>query len=344
MMSIDPRLHGYSAERSVQLLTLIRQRVASLPGVISAAGTDAVPLSGGHRSDGFEVEGRPGPPGNPSVDLYMATPGYLDTMGIPLVAGRDFRNESATSPRVAVVNEQFVRLFFGNENPVGQHVRDGGRLYEIVGVVKDTKSRTLGEDLRPVLYRSLAQDIGADPSMSGYTVLVRYASNPGALRNAVRAEIHAADPSLAIYNAATMEEHLTDALFLPRLAGTIFGIFGALGLSLAAVGLYGVISYWVSRRTREIGIRLAVGARAGEVQGLIIRQGMTLAAVALIPGLAAAWALAKLFTSFLYGVPAHDAATFTLVPLFLAAVAFLACWIPSRRAARVDPSTALRHE
>jgi len=110
------------------------------------------------------------------------------------------------------------------------------------------------------------------------------------------------------------------------------------------VGLYGVISYWVSRRTREIGIRLAIGARIGEVQRLIIRQGMTLAVVALVPGLAAAWGISKLFTSFLYGVPAHDAATFTLVPLFLVAVALLACWIPSRRAAKVDPNTALRHE
>jgi ABC-type antimicrobial peptide transport system permease subunit len=231
-----------------------------------------------------------------------------------------------------------------NENPIGRRVCDGDRVYEIIGVVKNTRSRTLGEDLRPILYRSLVQDIGADPSMTGYTVLVRFAGESGALGNAVRAEIHALDPSLAIFDVATMEQHLSEALFLPRLAGTLFGIFGLLGLSLAAVGLYGVISYWVSRRTREIGIRLAIGARISEVQRLIIRQGMTLAIVALIPGLAIAWGLAKLFTSFLYGVPTHDAATFTLVPLFLAAVAFLACWIPSRRAAKVDPSTALRHE
>jgi len=344
MMSVDPRLHGYSPERSVQLLTTVRQRIATLPGVISAACTDAVPLSGGHRSDGFEVQGRPAPSGNTSVDLYMASSGYFDTMGISRIAGRDFENETATSSRTAVVNELFVQRFFGNENPIGQRVRDGNRIYEIIGVVKNTKSRTLGEDLRPVLYRSLAQDIAADPSMSGYSLLVRFAGEPGALAKAVRAQIHALDPALAIFDSATMEEHLSDALFLPRLAGTLFGIFGLLGLSLAAVGLYGVISYWVSRRTREIGIRLAIGARIGEVQRLIIRQGMTLAVVALVPGLAAAWGLAKLFTSFLYGVPAHDAATFTLVPLFLGGVTFLACWIPSRRAAKVDPNTALRHE
>ena len=278
------------------------------------------------------------------VDLYMASPGYFNTMGIPLVAGREFANETATSPRTAVVNEMFVQRFFGTENPIGQRVRDGNRIYEIIGVVKNTKSRMLDEDLRPVLYRSLAQDIAADPSGSGYTVLVQYAGEPGALAQAVRAQIHAQDPALAIFDSGTMEQHLSEAMFLPRLAGTLFGIFGLLGLSLATVGLYGVISYWVSRRTREVGIRLAIGATVGEVQGLIIRQGMTLAIVALVPGLAAAWALAKLFTRFLYGVPAHDAATFTLVPLFLAAVALLACWIPSRRAAKVDPNTALRHE
>ncbi|HWC97134.1 MAG TPA: ABC transporter permease [Candidatus Sulfopaludibacter sp.] len=344
LMSIDPRLHGYSAQRSTQLFDSVRQRVAHLPGVISAAWTDAVPLSGGHRSDGFQVEGKPAPSGTAIVDLYMATPGYFDTMAIPLLAGREFESDSATSPRTAVVNELFAQRFFENTNPLGRHVRDGNRLYEIIGVVKNTKSRTLGEDPRPILYRSLAQDSAADPSMSGYTLLVHYAGDPGPLASAAGAEIHALDRSLAIFNVATMEEHLTDALFLPRLAGTLFGIFGSLGLSLAAVGLYGVISYWVSRRTREIGIRLAIGARAGEVQRLIIRQGMTLALVALIPGLAAAWGFARLFTSFLYGVPAHDAATFTLVPLFLAVVALLACWIPSRRAAKVDPSTALRHE
>jgi len=137
---------------------------------------------------------------------------------------------------------------------------------------------------------------------------------------------------------------LRDALFLPRLAGTLFGIFGFLGLTLAAVGLYGVMNYWVSRRTREIGIRLALGAQTARVQRLIIRQGMVLTAIAVVPGLAAAWVVAKLFASVLYGVAPHDLAIFTLVPLFLIAVALLACWIPSRRAASAEPLIALRHE
>jgi predicted permease len=344
MMSIDPRLNGYSDNRSVQLLQQMRERVARLPGVISATYTDAVPLNGGHRSDDFAVQGKPAQPGGSSVDLYMASPGYFDTMGIERVAGGVFDTDQANSPRTAVVNQLFAKRFFAGENPIGQRVRDGDRVYQIIGVVKNTKSRTLGEDLRPVLYRSLAQDMGTDPSTEGYTVVARYTGDPGAVANAMRAQIHSVAPSIAIFNTKTIEEHLKDALFLPRLAGVLFGTFGFLGLGLASLGLYGVISHWVSRRTREIGIRLAVGARTEEVQRLVIRQGMTLAVVGMIPGLLMAWFSSRLLASFLYNLPSHDPVTFTSVLLFLEAVTFLACWIPSRRVLKVDPSTALRHD
>ncbi len=148
--------------------------------MITVACTDAVPLSGGHRSDSFQVEGRLNPPGSTgSVDLYMATPGYFDTFGIPRIAGRDFAEEDPVSPRVAVVNAVFAQRFFPGRNPLGQRVRDGNRVYEIIGVVGNTKSRTLGEDLRPVLYRSLAQDLADDPSFTGYSVVARFANNSG---------------------------------------------------------------------------------------------------------------------------------------------------------------------
>jgi len=344
MMSVDPRVHGYTAERTTQFLTELRQRVAGLPGVISAACTDSVPLSGGHRSDAFHVEGRPSTGADPSVELYMATSGYFETMGIPRIAGRDFTQEAANAPKVAIVNQVFVDRIFRGENPIGRRVEGGGATYEIIGVVKNIKSRFLGEDLRPVLFRSLEQSTGSDPAFMGYSLLVRTAGNYAAMESSVRHEIHTLDPTMAIYNEATMEEHLRDALFLPRLAGTLFGVFGFVGLLLAAVGLYGVMSYSVSRRTREIGIRMALGAQTGGVQRLIIRQGMLLALVAVVLGLAAALAVAKLFAAFLYGVRPYDLVTYTAVPLFLAAVALLACWIPARRAARVDPLTALRYE
>jgi predicted permease len=343
MVSVDPRVHGYSPEHTTQFLTQLRDRVAALPGVLSAAATDSVPLSGGHRSDGMVAEGRPNQSA-PIVEMYMATPGYFETLGIPRIAGRDFANESPTSPRVAVINEALAEQLFPGENPVGQHIRDGDDLYEVIGVVGNIKSRFIGEDTRPVLFRSLAQTTGSDPAFLGYTLIVHSEGDTANLLAAIRQQIHTLDPSMAVFNAETIEEHLRSALFLPRLAGTLFGTFGFIGLVLAAVGLYGVMSYAVSRRTREIGIRIALGAQLAAVQRLILRQGMTLTVIALVLGFPAAMAVAKLFNSFLYGVRPHDVVTFTIVPIFLAAIALAACWIPARRAAKVDPQTTLRYE
>ena len=178
----------------------------------------------------------------------------------------------------------------------------------------------------------------------GYTLVVRSSADTAVIADAVRREIRTMDPTMAVYNSETMEEHLRAALFLPRLAGTLFGVFGVVGLVLAAVGLYGVMSYSVSRRTREIGIRVALGAQLGNVQRLIVRQGMLLTLIAVAVGLPTALAVAKFSSSFLYGVRPHDLVTFTLVPVFLVAVALLACWIPARRAARVNVLTALHYE
>ena len=345
MMSVDPRVHGYTPEHTTQFLSELRERVQSIPGVLSVGVTDSVPLSGGHRSDGFEAEGRPNASGDiPSVELYMATPGYLNTMGIPLLAGRDFAHESAGGTRVAIVNQAFAEHFFPGQSPIGRRVNGAGVTYEIIGVTGNIKARTLGEDTRLVLFRSLAQSTAGDPSSLGYQLIVRYAGDTAAIASDVRGQIHTLDPAMAVYDARTMQEHLRQALFLPRLAGTLFGVFGCMGLVLAAVGLYSVISYSVSRRTREIGIRIALGAQLGAVQRLIVRQGMVLTAIALAIGLPASLAAARFSGSFLYGVRPHDVLTFTAVPVFLASVSLLAAWIPARRAARVDPQSALRRE
>lgn len=345
MMAVDPRLHGYNSQRITHFLAQLRQRAAALPGVVSAAYTDSVPLSGGFRSDSFHIDGgSTSSAAGHDVDLYMVSPAYLDTIGIPLLEGRDFAHESAGTPRVAVVNQAFAKVFFQNASAIGQRVTGGGRSYQIIGVVGNMKSRTLGEGVRPVLFRALAQDVGADPSFAGYSLLVRFTGPERNVANGVRREIRALDPSLAIFKSETMEEHIRDAFFLPRLSGVLFGVFGAIGLTLASVGLYALMSYWVGQRTREIGIRLALGARVGQIQRFIIGRGMLLTLIALAPGLSLALAVTKLFSSVLYGVSAHDPWTFAAVPLFLSAVAFLACWIPSRRAAGVEPLTALRHE
>ncbi|MGC2615744.1 MAG: ABC transporter permease [Terracidiphilus sp.] len=345
LLSIDPRLNGYTPQQISQFLSELRRRVSALPGVDAAVTTDVALLSGGNRSDGFTVAGHSGKDATfTNADLYMTTPGYFDALGTPRLSGRDFGNEVADGPRVAVVNKAFADRLFPGTNPIGQHVNGGRWNYEIIGVVGNAKSRTLGENTRPILYRSLDQSITDDPSLMGYTLLVHTSGNPAALADPVRRQVYALDPNLAIYNEETMEEHVRTAFFLPRLAATLFGVFGIIGLVLAAIGLYGVMSYAVSRRTREIGIRMALGARASTVARLVVRQGMVLAGIAMLLGWPAAWMLSKLASGFLYGIQPHDTLTFVIVPVFLTIIALFACWLPARRAASIDPMQALRAE
>jgi ABC-type antimicrobial peptide transport system permease subunit len=292
-------------------------------------------------------------------------------MGIPLIAGEDFRgeaplecggtappslpqpcpaqSESSNAPakpqvKDAVVNQAFAQILFPQQDSINRHVSGGGVTYRIIGVAKNTKSRTLGESQSAVLYRSLEQTAGTEASMMGYALVVRTAGDPSSLARSVREQVSALDPNIAVFNAETMQQHLHDALFLPRFAGTMFAIFGSVGLILAAVGLFGVMSYSVSRRTHEIGIRMAVGAAPYSVQSLIVRQGLLLTAIGGTAGLAAALVVSKFAATLLYGVHPRDAITFTTVPLFLTAVSLAATYLPARRAAKVDPLTALRHD
>jgi predicted permease len=344
IMSVDPRLHSYSPERTAAFLNQLRERAEALPGVESAAVTDFAPLSMGGRSDGLSVVGSSDSEDGTSTDLYVASPGFFETIGIPRIAGNDFSNETATEPKVGIVNEAFVNRVLKGKNPIGVLVTGGGVNYRIIGVVGNIKSRSVGEETRPVLYRSMVQNVGSDPSFLGYTLVVHTASNPAGVAEAVRRQIHALDPAMAIFNEQTMEEHVRDAFFLPRLAAALFGTFGFIGLALALIGLYGVMSYAVSRRTREIGIRMALGAQPGTVERLVVRQGMVLTLIAVALGWPAAWMLAKMASSFLYGIQPHDALTFAAVPPFFAVVALAACYLPARRAASIDPMQALRTE
>jgi len=345
LLSVDPRLNGYSPTRTSAFMAELREHAASLPGVDAAVSTDLAPLSGGNRSDGFSVSGR-GARGDPSVlaDLDMVTPGYFDVLGISRLAGRDFGNDATTGPRVAVVNKAFADRLFGGANPIGQRIVGGAWTYQIIGVVGNAKSRTLGEDTRPILYRSLDQSIADDPSMMGYTLILRTQNNAAGLADALRREVYRLDSTMAVYNLETMDEHVRAAYVLPRVAAMLFGVFGGIGLVLATVGLYGVMSFAVARRTREIGIRMAMGARPAAVLRLVLRRGMVLTFAALALGWPAAWMLARIASSFLYGIAPHDAVTFTLVPIVLVLVALVAAWIPARRAACINPIEALRTE
>jgi predicted permease len=345
MLSIDPAHNGYTLEQIPLLLRRLHERAKATPGVISAAWTDKVPLS--FYGQGGEFH-KPGSKVNPDSEvrsqIYGVEEGFFATMGIPWVAGHDFTSTGPNAPRQAVVNERFVRMVFGGGNVIGEHVASDGKAYEIVGVVKDTKTTIIGEADEPILYRVLAQDIGAAAPFMGFSLVVRYEGNPAELAAALHREIHALDPALGIFAEKTMNEHLSDALFFPKVASAVFGIFGSAGLLLALVGLYGVMSYAVNSRTREIGIRLALGATQGGVQRLIVRQGMVLASVALGVALPIALAASKVVAGVLYGIAPYDWVTFTGMPCFLAVVALIACWLPAHRAAAVEPQTVLRHE
>ena len=215
---------------------------------------------------------------------------------------------------------------------------------EVIGVVGNIKSRFIGEDTRPVLFRSLAQTTGSDPSFLGYTLIVHSEGDTANLLRAVRQQIHALDPAMAVYNAETIEDHLRSALFLPRLAGTLFGVFGFIGLVLATIGLYGVMSYAVSRRTREIGIRIALGAQLAAIQRLILRQGMhphhhrARRRPARRAGCSKALQQLPLWSTPARRPHLHPG------PHLPSNRGLLACWIPARRAAKVDPQTTLRYE
>jgi predicted permease len=343
MVSIDPAHNGYSMEKTQLLLQSLQNQVRSLPGVRAAVWTDKVPVSFYGQRAVFHKTADKAENGL-RTEVYDVEGGYFDTIGIPWVMGKDFDHPHAHGPKQAVANERFVQEIFGSESAVGQMVKSEENTYEIVGVVKNTKSTTLSEEDEPILYRVLQQNVHAVAPVMGVSLLVRYKGNAAEISTAIRREIRASDPSLAVFAEKTMEEHLTDALIFPKIAATVFGIFGLSGLLLACVGLYGVMSFAVSSRTREIGVRLALGATRNGVRRLVVRQGMMLSAVAFVIGLPMALAASKVAARVLYGVTAHDWVTFIGVPCFLASTVLIACWFPAQRAASVEPQKALRNE
>jgi predicted permease len=268
---------------------------------------------------------------------------YFSTLGIPLIAGRDFTSlDNPTAPLVAVVNEAFVRRHFDDGNALEKRVSFRGLrgpYTQIVGVARDGKYRTLGENPRPTVYVPLAQN-----HETGMTLHVRAIGNPVSIAGSVRHEVQALDPNLAVTTVQPLAEVVGSSLFAARMGAALLVIFGLVALLLASVGLYGVMSYAVARRTREIGIRMALGAERGGVLRLVLKQGMALVAAGIATGLIAAVAVTRVLASFLYGVSTLDAATFVAVPLVLVVVALLASYLPARRAARVDPIVALRYE
>ena len=348
-MSVDLGLQGYDEARGRRFQRQVVERVGSLPGVRAATIADFIPLSLNYSSNNIFVEGQEPVRGAnvPTAMVSRVGLNYFDTLGISLLKGRDFsEQDNQATPRVVIVNETFARQFFPGANPiedaVGKRVSFSsieGPFMQIIGVVKDGKYFNIAEEPRPFIYSSLLQ------VYSSTTILIaRTASDPKTMIASVRSEVQRLDENLPIFDVKTMTEHMKLSLFPTRIAAAMLGGFGLLALTLAAIGIYGVMSYSVAQRTREVGIRMALGAQAGDVLKLVVKQGMILVSTGVVIGLGAAFLLTNLMSSLLFGIGPTDPLTFIVIPLILTGVTLGACFMPARRATRVDPMIALRHE
>jgi putative ABC transport system permease protein len=337
----------YDSPRQAAFFEQIIERMKALPGVESAGAVYPLPLSGGEEGSGFQIEGQPPPaPGQSrSSGPRWVSSDYFHTLGVTLLKGRAFTSQDGSAaPRVMVINEAMARSFFPDTDPLGKRIAfnstDGAPNWrEIVGVVKDVRHRALDADPRPEMYFPFTQF-----PLAFMTVVLRTSDDPRALIAAARSQVLALDKDQPISNIHTMEELVANSTAQRRFNMLLLSIFAVLALVLAAVGIYGVMSYAVTERTHEIGVRLALGAPRREVLKLIVGQGMLLTGIGVALGLAGAFALTRLMTTLLFEVSATDTVTFVGITMLLAFVAFSACYVPARRATKVDPMVALRYE
>jgi len=342
-------------QQRINFYQQLLQNLHGMPGVQSVAMATGLPLGNNGWQSGFWIEGRPEPPQGqrPLTEVAFVSPGYFDTMRMTLLGGRNFTEQDVkpstppdpqhpafSPPTVTIIDEDFARRYWPDEDPIGRQIVFWGGKVTVVGVVRRVKMEGLSTDSNRVqsYYPFLQNPSG---SMS---IVLRTAGDPASLANVVRQQVLAIDPDQPIYSVQTMGQIWTDSIAPDRLYLMLLGTFAAVALVLAGVGIYGVMAYSVTQRTHEIGIRMALGARPGDVLGMVIRQGMTLAAAGLAIGLGGALLATRAMSSLLFGVSATDPLTFIVISIVLAGVALGACFVPARRATKVDPMIALRYE
>ena len=348
-VSFDLGLQGYDQAKGLQFSRQVVERIQSLPGVKSATLTTNVPLSLNYSSSNIYVEGQPVERGSnlPTAMVASVGPRYFETMGTPLLQGREFTDQDQqTSEQVAIVNETFVRRLIPDIKSAGDAVgrrfsygNAQGPFTRIVGVARDGKYWNISEEPRSFIWGPFTQNYNGSASL-----VIRTTGEPAAAFAPVTEAVRSLDPNLPLFDVKTLTEHMRFALFPARVATTVLGAFGFVALILAAIGIYGVTSYAVAQRTREIGIRMALGAQLGDVLKLVLRSGLKLTAAGVGIGLVGAYFLTRLLTSLLNGVSPTDTITFVVVSVVLTVVALAATYIPARRATKVNPLEALRYE
>ena len=346
-ITMDPHLAGYDQEQSHQFVESALERVRALPGVQSASLAATVPMGPISMGDSLEVEGLASSPGQraPVAGYNVVSAGYFETMHIPLLLGRDIREtDKQNSMRIAVINQAMAERFWPGSDPLGKQFslkEDSSHPLEVVGVVRNSRTETLYSPADPYFYMALAQK-----PMLPVTLQVRTAGEPQSMAHEIVAIIKSLEPAMPLADVQTMTEALDTpmGLLLFRWGAGLATAMGILGLILAIIGMYGVVSYTATQQTHEIGIRLALGARPGEILRMIFRQGVLVVVPGTIVGVVAAFAMTRLVGGFLVGVTPTDPLTYAGVVLVLALVALAASYIPARRATKVDPMVALRYE
>jgi predicted permease len=326
----------------------VLSRIEFLPGVQAAGAVHNLPLGGWGNERSFSIEGQPEP--SLSVDFYQASPHYFSAMGMRVTSGRFFTGDDREDrPGVAIINETLARRFFTNQNPLGKRIKMGNATgpfpwLSIVGVVRDVKQNGLDEETKPALYVHYLQPPTPGWKFQYMFLAVRTQTDSLSLLPALRNTVQALDKNQPVYRVATMEQLLARSVAARKFGMLLLALFAALALALSVIGLYSVLAYAVTRRMHEIGIRMALGAQRNDVLKLVVKQGMALALIGIAVGLSASFALTRLMKSLLFGVEPTDPLTFSVVALLLTLVALLACWIPARRATKVDPLLALRRQ